>query len=153
MTDSSNLQFVDSNILVYAHDVTAGNKRTLAKSLIEDLWELRNGCLSIQVLQEFFVTITQKVTKPFDVQTATEIIDDLSTWQVHSPRPQDILDAIELQKRYQVSFWDAMILQSAIRLGCDTLWSEDLNPGQIYHSIQLLNPLITEENIRAPLSP
>ncbi len=133
-------QFVDTNILVYAHDLSAGEKYTKAKQLVQGFWESKTGCLSVQVMQEFYVTVTQKVSKPLDIRTATRIITDLSYWRVHSPVPGDILSAIELQGRYQVSFWDAMIIQSAAKLGCRVIWSEDLNPGQVYKGIELLNP-------------
>ena len=132
--------FVDTNILVYAHDVSAGVKHTVAKQRIQELWEIKSGCLSIQVLQEFYVTVTQKVPNQIDNATAIEIIRSLSYWNVHEPSIDDIINAIDIQIRYQVSFWDAMILQSALQLECDLLWSEDLNPGQVYQGIKLINP-------------
>jgi predicted nucleic acid-binding protein len=113
MTDELGLQFIDTNVLVYAHDRTAGEKHEIAKSLIQNLWDTESGCLSIQVLQEFYVISTQKVAQPLDPKSATRIIRDLSHWKVHSPNVEDILGAINLQNRYQVSFWDAMILWSA----------------------------------------
>ena len=58
---SGNRQFVDTNVLVYAHDVTAGDKHSRARALVEELWDTREGCLSVQVLQEFFVTTTRKI--------------------------------------------------------------------------------------------
>jgi predicted nucleic acid-binding protein len=71
---------------------------------------------------------------------AAQIITDLSAWQVHRPGPEDVLDAIRLQGRYQLSFWDAMIIASAIQLGCQTIWSEDLNPGQVYDQATVASP-------------
>jgi predicted nucleic acid-binding protein len=133
--------FVDTNILVYAHDVSAGVKNTLAKQLIQELWVNKSGCLSIQVMQEFYVTVTQKVPNPMDNATAQEVIRNLRFWNVHEPSIEDVINAIDIQIRYQVSFWDAMILQSALQLECDLLWSEDLNPGQVYQGIKLINPL------------
>lgn len=132
--------FVDTNILVYAHDVSAGSKHTAAKNLIRELWESKTGCLSLQVMQEFYVSVTQKVPSPMKVSTATEVIRDLSYWQVHEPNIEDVLSAVALQQRYQISFWDAMILQSARKLECTLIWSEDLNPGQVYESVKLVNP-------------
>jgi len=132
--------FVDTNILVYAHDVSAGVKHTMAKQRIQELWENKSGCLSIQVMQEFYVTVTQKVPNPMDNATAIEVIRSLRYWNVHEPSIDDIINAVDIQLRYQVSFWDAMILQSALQLGCDLLWSEDLNPGQVYQGIKLINP-------------
>lgn len=133
-------QFVDTNILVYAHDTSAGAKRDCAAALLEELWESRTGCLSIQVVQEFYVTITRKVARPLEGGAAAQILADLSVWRVQVPDVRDVLAAIELQRRYGIAFWDAMILQSAARLGCETVWSEDLNPGQLYGEVQVVNP-------------
>jgi len=69
---SGNRQFVDTNILVYAHDDSAGAKRDRARALVEQLWESRDGCLSVQVLQEFFVSVTRKIAKRLDAETAKE---------------------------------------------------------------------------------
>lgn len=140
MSTGQNLQFVDTNILVYAHDASAGSKHDRAVELLEELWESRNGCLSVQVLQEFYVSITRKVAHPLDSSAAAQILADLSVWRVHVPEAADVLAAIELQRRYGVSFWDAMILQSASRLGCGIVWSEDLNPGQDYDCVRVVNP-------------
>lgn len=95
------------------------------------------------VLQEFYVNITQKVANPLVPGTAAQIIADLAAWEVHNPKVDDVLDAIGIQRRYQLSFWDAMIVSSALQLGCETLWSEDLNPGQAYDSVTVVNPLST----------
>lgn len=132
--------FVDTNILVYAHDVSAGIKHATAKKLIQELWENKTGCLSIQVMQEFYVSVTQKVPNPMDYVNAIGIIRDLKYWKVHEPKIEDVLNAVDIQQRYQISFWDAMILQSALQLECGLLWSEDLNPGQVYESVKLINP-------------
>lgn len=134
--------FVDTNIVVYAHDKTAGAKHITARNIILDLWENKRGCLSIQVMQEFYVAVTQKVAKPMDYTTATRIIRDLSFWQVHEPKARDIINAIDLQQRYRISFWDAMIITSAVQLGCSMIWSEDLNHGQVYEGVKLLNPFL-----------
>lgn len=142
MPDDSGLQFVDTNVLVYAHDVSAGEKYERASKLIEDLWENENGCLSIQVAQEFYTTITAKVKKPLKSETAAELLNALSAWRAHAPDMQDVLRAIEIQRRYQISFWDAMIIVSAIRLNCEILWSEDLNDGQVYDGVKVINPFL-----------
>ena len=104
------------------------------------LWRSGEGCLSIQVLQEFYVNVTQKVPKPLPSAAATQIIADLAAWEVHCPGMEDVLDAIHLGERYQVSFWDAMILTSALQLDCQVLWSEDLNPGQVYDQVEVRSP-------------
>ena len=140
MSEPRVLQFVDTNILVYAHDVSAGEKQLRAQQLIRDLWSSGEGCLSIQVLQEFYVTVTQKVANPLPSEVAAQIITDLSAWELHCPTIQDVLDAIRLQQRVQTSFWDAMIVASALQLGCQILWSEDLKPGQVYDHMRVRSP-------------
>jgi predicted nucleic acid-binding protein len=139
---SGNRQFVDTNILVYAHDVTAGGKHALARSLVEEMWDTREGCLSVQVLQEFFVTTTRKIPKPLDASAAARIIDDLAHWHVHVPAAVDVLAAIDIHERTGASFRDSMILRSAKELGCQVLHSEDLNPGQEYEGVLLRNPFL-----------
>jgi len=138
---SGNRGFVDTNILVYAHDETAGEKHHRARSLLAELWESGDGCLSVQVLQEFFVTVTRKVPKPLDALSAAAIIADLSHWRVHSPGSQDVLNAIDSHRRYDISLWGAMIICSAASLGCATLFSEDLNADQRYDGVRVHNPL------------
>jgi predicted nucleic acid-binding protein len=140
MSERRDLQFVDTNVLIYAHDISAGDKRSRARDLIAGLWDSGLGALSIQVLQEFYVNVTEKVAKPLPPDVASQIVSDLSVWQVHRPGVEQVLDAIRLQQRYRISFWDAMIVVSAIELGCTTLWSEDLNPGQVCGLVKVATP-------------
>jgi predicted nucleic acid-binding protein len=140
MSDVSRLQFVDTNVLIYAHDRSSGPKHQRAKALIQELWDSGGGCLSIRVLQEFYVNVTRKVVQPLTPESAAQIIGDLSVWSVHCPHIDDVLYAIRLQNRFQLSFWDAMIVASALQLGCQVLWSEDLNPTQVYEQLSVVNP-------------
>lgn len=140
MIDETDLQFIDTNILVYAHDKYAGEKYERAEKLIEALWESGNGCISIQVLQEFYTTVTTKIKNPLKSEIATEIISAISTWRVYSPEAKDVLRAIDIQRKNQIAFWDAMIIFSAARLGCRVIWSEDLNDGQVYEGVKVSNP-------------
>jgi predicted nucleic acid-binding protein len=135
--------FVDTNVLVYAHDVSAGEKHERAAQLIAELWENRTGCLSVQVLEEFYVTVTRKVARPLDVETAVEIVEELTHWRVHAPRPADVIEAIRIHRQLSISLWDALIIQSAARLGCGALWSEDLNVGQLYVGVRVQNPFVS----------
>jgi len=137
---SGNRRFVDTSILVYAHDESAGAKRDQARTLLGQLWESREGCLSVQVLQEFFVTITRKIAKPLGTETAKEIIADFSRWHVHVPAAGDVLGAIGIHQRTGISFWDAMIVRSAAEMGCTALYSEDLSPGQEYSGVRAEDP-------------
>ncbi len=143
MSDSPQREFVDTNILVYAHDRSAGTKHEPAKRLLQRLWDSERGCVSLQVLQEFYVVVTRKMSKPLETESAARIIADLSVWQVHTPGVRDLLGAIEIQRRYQLSFWDAMVIHSAAQLGCVTIWSEDLNTGQVYDGVRCINPFAT----------
>jgi predicted nucleic acid-binding protein len=145
MRDDRILQFVDTNILIYAYDATAGVKHERAKALIAGLWESRCGCLSIQVLQEFYVTVTRTVSRPLAGDVAAEVISDLAAWRVYAPGVEDVKQAIVAHQRYAISFWDAMIIRSAAQLGCATLWSEDLNAGQVYEGLRVMNPFAEPE--------
>lgn len=134
------LQFVDTNVLVYAHDRSMGKRHDLAVALLQELWTSRLGCLSVQVLQEFYVTITRKPKHPLSVEDASDIIRQLATWRVYRPGPQDVLDAIALHDRHGISFWDAQILTSAARAGCEIVWSEDLGADRRYGEVTVRNP-------------
>lgn len=135
-------EFVDTNILVYAYDQTAGDKRERASGLMETLWDRGEGVLSTQVLQEFYVAVTGKIPRPLTPRKAREIVSDLSTWKVALLEVQDILKASELGERYRLSFWDALILAAAQKEGAVTLWSEDLNHGQNYDGVTVRNPFV-----------
>ncbi|MBA2693064.1 MAG: PIN domain-containing protein [Rubrobacter sp.] len=140
--------FVDSNVLIYAHDEGAGIKREAARALLERLWEEHSGRLSVQVLQEFFVNATissgrRKLEHPLDAQEAREVVEDFSKWGVHRPGAADVLAAIDIHRRVGISFRDAMVVQSASSQGCEVLFSEDLNDGQIYEGVRLKNPFAT----------
>ena len=135
-------RFLDTNILIYAFDISTGQKHQKAKALYADLWA-NGGYVSMQVLQEFYVNITRKAPNVLDIEHATLILRDLAKWHVHVPNTNDIFAAIELQTRYQVSFWDAMILRSAQQSGCDVLLSEDLSDGQDYEGVKVVNPFKT----------
>ena len=139
--DPQVLYFLDTNILVYAYDRSAGQKHSQAAQWVQACWENENGCLSLQVLQEFFVTVTRKIAAPLDAQTARQIVADLAQWRLHTPNAGDLLHAIDLQQNFRLAFWDAQVIQSAASLGCKQLLSEDLNHGQAYGEVQVINPL------------
>lgn len=139
---ASGLQFVDTNVLVYAYDRSAGRRHELARALLESLWHSGNGCVSIQVLQEYHVTVTRKVPRPLSAEESAQVISGFGYWRVHAPQAEDVIAAIRLQQQFQIAFWDAMIVQSALQLGCAVLWSEDLNAGQRYGQTQVHNPFV-----------
>jgi predicted nucleic acid-binding protein len=140
MSAEPSLQFVDTNILVYAYDLSQGEKHAQAKTLLLSLWDTGLGCLSIQVLQEFFVSVTRKSKYPLTAEQASALIQDFSAWMVHRPGVNDVLSAIDLHQTHHVSFWDAMILQSARQSGCSLVWSEDLSTGQDYAGVKVVDP-------------
>jgi predicted nucleic acid-binding protein len=137
---SGNYRFVDTNVLVYAHDDSAGGKRDKARALVEQLREARDGCLSVQVLQEFFVTVTRKIAKPLNAETAKDIAADYARWHLHVPAADDALAAIGIHQHTGISFRDAMIVRSAAEIGCEVLYSADLNAGQEYSGVRVKNP-------------
>lgn len=140
MNDKTKFEFVDSNVMVYAYDNTQGAKHQKAIKLLETLWETGSGCLSVQVLQEFYYNITRKSAKPLSPVEAPQVIEDFSDWIIHRPGIRDVLAAIDLQQRHKVSFWDAMILRSALQCNCTRLWTEDLSDGQRYEKVTVTNP-------------
>jgi predicted nucleic acid-binding protein len=132
--------FVDTNILVYAEDRDTRAKHEVARDLVVELWTQRSGVLSVQVLQELYVTLTRKLKKPLSPARASEIVDEYLTWTVVESTGRLLRSAIDLQQKAQLSFWDAMVVQAAIESGCDTLYSEDLNAGQRFGSLVVVNP-------------
>jgi len=137
----SDRYFVDTNILMYAHDTSTGAKHERAKALIEKLWRDRTGVVSTQVLQELSVNLRRKAGRPLDVKATREIVADYLTWQVIVNGGESILEAIDLEVRYQISFWDALVLQAAHASGAEVLYSEDLSDGQTYGPVRVINPL------------
>jgi len=133
-------EFVDANVLVYAYDASAGKKKAAAEQLLAQLWEAGTGCLSVQVLQEFFVTVTGKVAEPLSIDEAADRVREFGAWKVFVPSTQDVLGAIALQKQTKLSFWDAMIVHAAAELGCDVLWTEDMNDGQVIGGVRICDP-------------
>jgi len=132
--------FVDTNVLIYAHDLDAGRKHDIANSLLRDLWKNQTGVISTQVLQEFYVNVTRKIPKPITPPQARWILQTYAAWQVEIIYPGDVLQASEIQERYFLSFWDAMIIVAAAKGRVDMLATEDLNPGQTIEGIQISNP-------------
>ena len=132
--------FIDTNIIIYAYDVTAGKKHETARIIITDLWDSGLGVISTQVLQEFFVNVVQKIPKPVDKQQAKEIVRDFLKWHVVVNTGDSIIDAIDICLRFEYSFWDSMIIEAAIKGGATVLISEDLQDGQVISGVTIKNP-------------
>lgn len=132
--------FVDTNILVYAHDSTAQTKHERARELIEQLWRDRRGVISTQVLQELYVNVRRKAKRPLSLSYATEILEDYAVWEIVVNDTDSILEAVALEHRFQLSFWDALIVRAATEANVELLYSEDLNHGQLYGAVRVCNP-------------
>jgi predicted nucleic acid-binding protein len=136
----SDKYFVDTNVLVYAYDRSAGAKHESARALIEDLWNSASGVLSTQVLQEFCVNLRRKAGQPSPADEVRRLIEDYSSWEIVVNTTESILHALDIEARYRISFWDALILQAAESSGSTLVYSEDLAGGQKYGSIRVVNP-------------
>ncbi|MGB2662842.1 MAG: PIN domain-containing protein [Candidatus Acidiferrum sp.] len=134
--------FVDTNILVYAHDRSAGVKHQRAQTLLEQLWDSEQGVLSTQVLQELCINLRRKISHPLPVDEVRLLIRDYATWEVVTNTPESVLQALDIELRYKTSFWDALILQAAESSGASILYTEDLATGQRYRAVRVVNPLI-----------
>jgi predicted nucleic acid-binding protein len=135
-------EFVDTNVLVYAYNCTFPEKQLTARTLLTGLWGSEQGCLSLQVLQEFYSVVTRKIPHPLSSDTAALIIKDYGNWIHHVPEIEDLLEAIRIQQKYGISFWDALVIRSAVALDCGVIWSEDLNAGQLYEGVSVMNPFL-----------
>jgi len=134
--------FVDTNLLVYAYDSSAGKKWRTSLEVLSLLWIHRTGFLSTQVIQELFVSLTQRVKNPILPEAAKEIISDLLRWPLVVNDGGNILRAIALQIKYHFSFWDSLILQAAIASRSEFLLSEDFQDGQVIESVTIVNPFL-----------
>ena len=132
--------FVDTNILIYAHDLSAGAKHQRAMQLVEELWATGSGVLSTQVLQEFANTVRRKPRRPLSLDDTLQVVRQYLQWQVVINTPTSVVSALELEHRYRLSFWDALILCAAQVANVTTLYTEDLSHGQMYGSVRAINP-------------
>ena len=134
--------FVDSNVLVYSRDASEPEKQPAARAWLRALWESRRGRVSVQVLEEFYVTVTRKLDPGLEAPEARSDVRALGAWD---PLAIDhsLLDAAwDLEDRYGFSFWDALIVAAARRLGCGTLLTEDLQDGQDLDGVRVWSPFL-----------
>ena|SRR5882757_3970078 len=134
--------FVDSNVLVYAHDADAGDKQRIAAAAIGEILDARSGLLSIQVLQEFYSTVTRKLRSAISRDIARELLRGYSSWVIQPLTAEDVVAASFLKQSHQLSFWDALIVQAALLAGASKLLSEDLQHGRSISGIRVENPFI-----------
>ena len=142
--------FVDTNILIYAHDLDAGLKRERAMAKLRELWDSGTGRLSVQVLQEFYVNATQKLATPIARSTAREVIKTYGVWIRHATTAETVTRATEISDMARISFWDALIVASAEEVNADELLSEYLNDGQEIAGIRIVNPLKAGHMVNEP---
>lgn len=136
-------RFVDSNVLIYAHDRDAGAKHARAKALLRELWNEGSGCLSAQVLQEFFVNATRKIPQPLPTEEARKVLRAYLPWVRTATDGDMVIRATEIADAWRTSFWDGMILAAAERVGAHELLSEDLQHGQRLVRLVIVNPFLS----------
>lgn len=132
--------FIDSNIIVYAHDIANPHNQEAAKRLIFEGLQNDSGVISTQVLSEFFVTVTKKIKKPLPIDIAQREIHLLGNLTVIEIEYEMVIQAIEIHRQNRISYWDSLIIAAAQRSHCSRLYSEDLNDGQIINNVQVVNP-------------
>jgi predicted nucleic acid-binding protein len=138
----SDKYFVDTNILVYAHDRTAGVKHERARELVERLWSTGEGVLSTQVLQELCINLRRKTANPLNADEMKSLLRDYCAWEVVTNTPESVLRALDIEARFKTSFWDALIVEAAEEAGAAILYSEDFHNGQRFGQVQVVNPLL-----------
>ena len=136
--------FVDTNVLVYARDTTDPRKHTAARSWMERLWSSRAGRLSTQVLHEYYVTVTRKLHPGLSKDAARSDVRDLAAWQPIALDDNVVRRAWAVEDRFDLSFWDALIVAAAQSAGCRYVLSEDLQHGQDLHGVEVLSPFQSE---------
>ena len=139
MNFMSDKTFIDTNVLVYAHDQDAGSKHQIAKKVLKELWSERTGVLSVQVLQEFYVNVTRKIPSPLSKELARGVVSSYAIWCVPTT-PSEISAAFRIEDESGIGFWDALIVSSAAATGAIRLLTEDLNAGQRIAGILIENP-------------
>jgi predicted nucleic acid-binding protein len=132
--------FIDTTVLVYAHDHSETRKQPAAQALLDTLWRDRTGVLSTQVLQEFYVVATHKFEPPMSRRTAREVVALYGEWPMMQVDIPLIVAASKLEERHRLSFWDALIVEAALRSGAVRLMSEDLQTGRRIGGMRIENP-------------
>jgi predicted nucleic acid-binding protein len=138
------MELVDTNVLLYVYDALCGDRSATARSLVSMLGRSRSGALSVQVLQEFFVSAVTEIAQPLTPEEGRDRVTNLARWPTHEPNAADVVAAASISAQRQLSFWDAMIMRSASDLGCrSSLWTEDLNDRQVIEGVRIVNPFKT----------
>lgn len=130
--------FLDTNILLYA--ASSAEAEQHKRSRARDLLARDGGGLSVQVQAEFYVNATTKFKLPHD--QVVKILESLDAYPVAAISEAVFWSALQIKARYQLSYWDSAIIAAAVELGCHTVYSEDLNNGQIYAGVRVVNPFV-----------
>lgn len=134
------LTFVDTNVLVYAHDRSDARKQRIAQGHLRELWRTRSGVLSTQVLQEFYAVATRRCDPPMSRAEAREIVVLYATWRLIAIDTPMIVSASELEEAHTLSFWDALIVEGARRAGAARLLTEDMQDGREIEGLRIEDP-------------
>ena len=135
----SDKTFVDTNVLIYGHDVDAGEKHDVARNVLRDLWRERTGLLSMQVLQEFYVNVTRKIASPLSKEAARLVVNSYSIWCIETTT-HEISEAFRIEDESRIGFWDSLIVAAAVKGGAARILSEDLNARQVIAGVRVENP-------------
>jgi predicted nucleic acid-binding protein len=139
---STSLVFIDTNILVYAHDQGEGAKHDIAVAALNKLWRNRTGVVSTQVLQEFYSVVTQKRPRKMSSAKARERMKAYSAWCSVNTTAELLVAASLLEEHHSVQWWDALIVAAALRSGASTLLSEDMQHGRKFGPLTIRNPFV-----------
>lgn len=132
--------FVDTNVLVYSRDTSEPDKQPRARQWLEQLWESGRGALSTQVLQEYYVTVTRKLSPGIPQAEARDEVRDYAAWRP-LPITADLLErAFDVESRFGLSWWDSLIVAAAQTLGCRRLLTEDLQDGMDFDGVVVVDP-------------
>jgi len=132
------IEFVDTNIVLYSLDADAGHRHEISVALLSRLLAERSGVVSVQVLVEFYQNAIRKFR--MTSEEAEAILEDFARWRLHCPDYRSVISAVQLQRRYQLAWYDAMILNSAMESGCSVLWTEDFQDSQRFGDLVIRNP-------------
>jgi predicted nucleic acid-binding protein len=135
--------FVDTNVLVYLRDPSDAEKQRNSAAWLAWLWGQGEGRTSVQVLQEFYQTMTRKLDPPAERDLVRDDLAALATWRPVETTPEIMERAWTVEDRYGFAWWDALIVAQALASGCGALLTEDLQHGQDVFGLQVVSPFRT----------
>jgi len=141
MGGNKEIKLVDSNILVYAYDKTEAKKYEIAKELVKERWYNDDAALSIQNLVEFYSTITSKIKNPLEIEKAKQIVlDYIEGFEIIKYDEKTVIEAINNQAIYGISFWDALIVATMEENSIDTIITENEKDFKKISWVKIINP-------------